>query len=176
MTAETLQGIHSAAHNEGDPGKFNGTGDISRIQRRQAGTGAYGPRVMTIHTPEGNPVSESDANSLVKGHLSADEVQTRANHSADMNKQSAFESKIRTHMANRGSLPESGTDALASGLPAAGSELGRHISAGFEGGYQREGYRFPHHSGDLSRANPTFVTPGSPRDRSSDTARVVDHR
>lgn len=176
MTAKNLQEMHSAAHNNGALDKFNATERVSNVQRRTVnpnGEVDYANRVMTVHTPEGNPVNESDIDSLVRGHLSADQVRHRTNEMAEMSKQSDFERKIAGHMVNNGGLPHSGTDALVAGVPTADSELGRHISAGFEGGSQKSGYRFPHYSGDMTRANPKYPTPPN---RASDSSRVVDHR
>jgi len=123
--------------------------DIHGNLRRDRNGGQLSPghREIRLHTPEGLRVHSDHVTALMNGRMTADEVRSRTSADHDAAQQSAFENKIRVHMANHGSLPHSGVDAMVLGLPTASSHLGQAIHAGFEkrsgGMYQRSGFVFP---------------------------------
>ena len=135
-----------------------------------------------IQTPEGHDVPEHLVDGLINGTVDPSHARNEAFHSSEKSKQSEFEGRVRRHMATHGKLPESGTDAMAAGVPTASSEAGQHITAGYSGkhggGSYALHYTHPHYSGDVSKEHPDVARSkyqNSVTDRSNHPGRSVGH-
>lgn len=136
-----------------------------------------------ITTPEGHAVPEHLVDGLIGGSVDPSHARTEAFHASEKAKQSEFETRVRTHMATHGKLPESGTDAAAAGVPTASSEAGRHITAGYStkgkgGSAFAMNYTHPHYSGDVSKEHPGVAHSkyqSSVADRGNHPGRSVGH-
>lgn len=145
---------------------------------------------VRIHTPEGHELSPEHVQGLMAGTHDPQELREHYQDRHAAEQQRAYEEPIQRHLyQNNNTLPHSGVDAIAAGVPTADSPEGAHILGQIRQGKYPSGVDYPHHLEGVGSENPSVgyqkkdiaiyqakIAAGVPKDRANDRGRIVDHR
>jgi len=150
----------------------------------------YSHASVRVWTPEGHELSPAHVQGIMAGTHDAHELREHYQDQHEVKKQLEYEHKIVRHLyLNNNTLPHSGVDALAAGVPSSGSSEGAHILNQISEGRTPSSVDYPHYLEGAGSENPSTgvsnkdaaayqakIDAGVPRDRAGDRGRIVDHR